>query len=117
MKDIKDRFPLGSQYWHDVVDGDARRLGENDLHKPNPYPLLKAAEPYSPKRTLFIGDTMADYFTAENAGDDYLFAGVYGSVHSGDAVRDNFVEMGAPVVAPTVNEIPIILRFAREEPE
>ena len=113
LKDIKDRFPQHTQYWHDVVDDDARRLGESNLHKPNPYPLVKASEPYNPVKVLFIGDTMADYFTAENAGTGYLFAGVYGRVHSGDSVRDNFIKIGVPVVAPTVNEIPLILRIAR----
>ena len=113
LKDIKDRFPQEAQYWHDVVDRDARRLGEDNLHKPNPYPLVKGSEPYKPKKVLFIGDTMADYLTAENAGDDYLFAGVYASVHNGDGVRDGFLDAGSTVVAPTVNEIPIVLRYAK----
>ncbi len=115
LGEIKDRFPQGAQYWHDVVDRDAKRLGEDNLHKPNPYPLLKASEPYSPGKALYIGDTMADYFTAENAGEDYLFAGVYASVHNGLGVRDSFLATGCPVVAPTVNEIPIALRYARGE--
>jgi len=113
LKDIKDRFPQEAQYWHDVVDRDARRLGEDNLHKPNPYPLEKGSEPYKPKKVLYIGDTMADYLTAENAGDDYLFAGVYASVHNGDGVRDGFLDAGSTVVAPTVNEIPIVLRYAK----
>ena len=113
LKEIKDRFPQEAQYWHDVVDRDARRLGEDNLHKPNPYPLEKGSEPYKPKKVLYIGDTMADYLTAENAGDDYLFAGVYASVHNGDGVRDGFLDAGSTVVAPTVNEIPIVLRYAR----
>ena len=115
LKEIKDRFPRDSQYWHDVVDRDAKRLGEDNLHKPNPYPLLKASEPFDSEETLFIGDTMADYLTAENAGEGYVFAGVYASVHSGDVVRDGFLEIGCAVVAPTVNEIPIVLRYARGE--
>lgn len=114
LKNIKDRFPQETQYWHDVVDRDARRLGEENLHKPNPYPLVKGSEPYKPKKVLYIGDTMADYFTAENAGTDYLFAGVYSSVHNGDGVRDGFLDAGSTVVAPTVNEIPIVLRYAKE---
>ena len=115
LKDIKERFPRDSQYWHDVVDRDAKRLGEDNLHKPNPYPLLKASEPFDSEETLFIGDTMADYLTAENAGEGYVFAGVYASVHSGDVVRDSFLRIGCAVVAPTVNEIPIVLRYARGE--
>ena len=115
LKEIKDRFPRDSQYWHDVVDRDAKRLGEDNLHKPNPYPLLKASEPFDSEETLFIGDTMADYLTAENAGEGYVFAGVYASVHSGDVVRNSFLKIGCAVVAPTVNEIPIVLLYARGE--
>jgi HAD superfamily hydrolase (TIGR01549 family) len=112
---IKDRFPDGCQYWHDVVDRDAKRLGKENLHKPNPYPLLKAAETYNSKAVLYIGDTMADYLTAENAGEGYLFAGVYGSIHCGEDARDSFKGLGCDVVAPTVNEIPTVLRYARGE--
>ena len=58
---------------------------------------------------------MADYLTAENAGEGYLFAGVYGSIHCGENARDSFRDLGCDVVAPTVNEIPIVLRYARGE--
>jgi len=115
LGDIKDRFPDGCQYWHDVVERDEKRLGENNLHKPNPYPLLKAAETYISEAVLYIGDTMADYLTAENAGEGYLFVGVYGSIHCGEDARDSFIDLCCDVVAPTVNEIPIILRYARGE--
>jgi phosphoglycolate phosphatase-like HAD superfamily hydrolase len=114
LKEIKYRFPRRSQYWHDIVDRDAKMIGESNLHKPNPYSLLKASESFEPKKTLFIGDTMADYLTAENAGRDFMFAAVYASVHNSDAVRDHFIKIGCPVVAPTVNEIPTVLRYARE---
>ncbi len=115
LKEIKDRFPQRSQYWHDVVDHDSKKLGKDNLHKPNPYPLVKAAEPYEPGKVLYIGDTMADYLTAENAGDKYLFAGVYSCVHSSEEALKGFLEMGSDIVAPTVNDIPLILRYARGE--
>jgi len=115
LKEIKERFPQRSQYWHDVVDHDSEKLGVDNLHKPNPYPLVKAAEPYSPGKVLYIGDTMADYLTAENAGDKYLFAGVYSCVHSSEEALKGFLEMGSDIVAPTVNYIPLILRYARGE--
>ncbi len=114
LGDIVDRFPKGSQYWHDVVDRDQKRLGVGDLHKPNPYPLRKAVEPYSPEMVLYIGDTMADYLTAENAGEGVLFTGVYASVHSSEQVKQGFMELGSDLVAPTVNEIPAALRYVRE---
>jgi phosphoglycolate phosphatase-like HAD superfamily hydrolase len=115
LGDIVDRFPESSQYWHDVVDRDQKRLGVTDLHKPNPYPLRKAAEPFNPEMVLYIGDTMADYLTAENAGEGVLFTGVYASVHSSDKVKQSFLELGSDLVAPTVNEIPAALRYVREQ--
>ena len=115
LGDIIDRFPKGSQYWHDVVDRDQKKLGASDLHKPNPYPLRKAAEPFNPEMVLYIGDTMADYLTAENAGEGVLFTGVYASVHSSEKVKQSFIELGSDLVAPTVNEIPAALRYAREQ--
>ena len=115
LKEIKERFPQRSQYWHDVVDHDSEKLGVDNLHKPNPYPLVKAAELYSPGKVLYIGDTMADYLTAENAGDKYLFAGVYSCVHSSEEALKGLLEIGSDIVAPTVNDIPLILRYARGE--
>lgn len=114
LKRIKERFPHCCQYWHDVVDRDAKMFGNVDLHKPNPYPLIKASEPYNPVNVLFIGDTMADYLTAENAGNKYFFAGVYGCVHNGEEVKNSFLKLGCPVVAPTVNEIPFIFQFVKD---
>ena len=113
LKEIMDRFPKKSQFWRDVVDRDVKLLGKTNLYKPNPYSLLKASEPYNPEKVLYIGDTMADYLTAEKAGDNFLFAGVYSFVHSSKGVKNNFLEIGSDVVAPTVNEIPLVLRYAR----
>jgi phosphoglycolate phosphatase-like HAD superfamily hydrolase len=115
LREIKDRFPQKSQYWHDIVDRDAKRLGEINLHKPNPYPLLKASEEFNSEKVLYIGDTTADFLTAKNAGNAFVFAGVYGSVHSSEDAKNNFLKMGSDVVAPTVNEIPLILRYTRDE--
>ncbi|TFH19274.1 HAD family hydrolase [Candidatus Bathyarchaeota archaeon] len=115
LREIKDRFPQDSQYWHDVVDRDAKRLGEKNLHKPNPYPLLKASEKYNSEAVLYVGDTMADYLTAENAGEGYVFAGVYGCIHCSEDAKKSFLDLGSDVVAPTVNEIPVVLRYARGE--
>jgi HAD superfamily hydrolase (TIGR01549 family) len=113
LKDLKNCFPKQSQYWHDVVERDSKRLGKDNLHKPNPYSLLKASEPYNAERTLYVGDTMADFLTAKNAGKKFVFAGVYGRVHSSEDVKEGFLKESSPVVAPTVNEIPIVLRYAR----
>jgi len=112
---ILDRFPKPSRIWHDVVDDFMRELGQEGLHKPNKFPLLKAVEPYMPfNKALYVGDTMADYLTAQNAGDDFLFAGVYECVHQPEDAMNAFLDRGSDIVAPTVNDLPMIIRYARE---
>ena len=114
LGDILSRFPEQSQIWHDVVDAAMAELGLEGLHKPNKFPLMKAAEPYRPFRQgLYVGDTMADYFTAENAGEEFLFAGVYECVHQAEGAMNAFLDRGSDIVAPTVNDLPMIIEYAR----
>lgn len=114
LGNILNRFPKRSQIWHDVVDSYMEELGQENLHKPNKFPLLKAAEPYRPiKQGLYVGDTMADYFTAENAGEEFLFAGVYGCVHQAEEAMNTFLNRGSDIVAPTVNDLPKAINYAR----
>ena len=110
LKDVIDVIPIESQYWYDVVERDSKKIGKDNLHKPNPYSLIKASEPYNAKKVLYVGDTMADFLTARNAGEDYLFAGVYGAVHSSIEVMEGFLSIGSDIVTPTVNELPTTLR-------
>ena len=113
---ILGRFPEPSRIWHDVVDDFMRELGQEGLHKPNKFPLIKSAEPYRPfNKALYVGDTMADYLTAQNAGDDFLFAGVYKCVHQPEEAMNAFLDRGSDIVAPTVNDLPMIIRYAREQ--
>ena len=113
---ILDRFPEQSQIWHDVVDFSMAELGKEGLHKPNKFPLMKAAEPYRPiKQGLYVGDTMADYYTAKNAGEEFLFAGVYECVHVAESAMNAFLDRGSDIVAPTVNDLPMIIRYARKQ--
>ncbi len=115
LGDILNRFPEQSQIWHDVVDAAMEELGLENLHKPNKFPLIKAAEPYRPiKQGLYVGDTMADYFTAENAGDEFLFAGVYECVHQAEGAKNAFMDRGSDIVAPTVNDLPRAIQYARD---
>jgi phosphoglycolate phosphatase-like HAD superfamily hydrolase len=114
LGDILKRFPEPSQIWHDVVDVAMAELGKEGLHKPNKFPLMKAAEPYRPfKQGLYVGDTMADYFTAENAGYEFLFAGVYKCVHQAEEAKNAFLDRGSDIVAPDVNHLPMVIEYAR----
>ena len=76
---------------------------------------MKASEPYRPfKKGLYVGDTMADYYTAENAGEEFLFAGVYECVHQAEGAMNVFMDNGSDIVAPTVNDLPMIIEYARK---
>ncbi|MCW4050228.1 MAG: hypothetical protein NWE89_10900 [Candidatus Bathyarchaeota archaeon] len=113
LGDILNKFRSDAQVWHDDVAKAVKATGRSDLHKPNPYALLRALEPFKPyKRVLYVGDTSADYMTSTRAG--VLFAGVYGSVSASERTKDAFIELGCSVVAPTVNDLPDVLRTARE---
>jgi len=111
LGELIDLFSDEAQVWHDTVEEAQRAVGSADLHKPHPYSLLMASEPFRPfKRALYVGDSMADRLMVANAGEPpYLFAGVYGCVHDSGRARDDFLERGSDIVAPTVNELPEIL--------
>ena len=111
LGELIELFSEQAQVWHDTVEEAQRAGGSVDLHKPHPYSLLRASEPFQPfERALYLGDSMADKLMVANAGEPpYLFAGVYGCVHDSERARDDFLERGSDIVAPTVNDLPSIL--------
>jgi phosphoglycolate phosphatase-like HAD superfamily hydrolase len=111
LGELIDLFSDEAQVWHDTVEEAQKARGSADLHKPNPYSLIRASEPFRPfKRALYVGDSMADRLMVANSGEPpYLFAGVYGCVHESDRARYDFLERGSDIVAPTVNDLPDIL--------
>jgi len=65
-----------------------------------------------------LGDTMADLLTARKASEDtprYTFMGVYSSVDSPEETLQTFIREGADAVAPSVNQLPDVLKWARSE--
>ncbi|HUV33992.1 MAG TPA: HAD family hydrolase [Candidatus Desulfaltia sp.] len=107
-------IPREAQVWHDDVDEFAGATGRGDLHKPNPYPLVAACEPYRPYRcVLYVGDTAADHLMARRAGEVFLFAGVYGVAHGVEETKLGFLEAKCDIVASNVNQLPGIMRQAR----
>jgi len=109
------RIREDARVWHETVDDAQAREGVAGLHKPHPFSLLRASEPYQPyERVLYVGDTMADRLMVRNAGEPrFLFAGVNGSVHGPDEARDDFMSRGSDIVAPSVNDLPEILERVR----
>jgi len=106
-----------AQVWYENVEEAQRRREAVGLHKPAPYSLLRASKPFKPyDRVLYVGDTLADRLMVRNAGEPkFMFAGVYGNVHNVDEARDDFLSSGSDIVAPTVNDLPELLRYAGGE--
>lgn len=112
-------FPREAQVWHDDVDRAIAETGVKGLHKPCGYPLRRASSAYEPyKRVVYVGDTMADLLTSRKAAEDtprYTFMGVYSSVDSPEETLQTFIREGADAVAPSVNQLPDVLKWARSE--
>lgn len=110
---ILSRFHPAAQVWHDDVAAAERETG-GSLHKPSPYPLLRASEPFRPyNRVLYVGDTMADKLMAENAGEGFLFAGVFGCVAAKEETKSALLEAGSAMVLTSVNQLPTVLRLLK----
>jgi phosphoglycolate phosphatase-like HAD superfamily hydrolase len=114
LGDTVSRICEDAWVWHETVDEAQALEGVTRLHKPHPFSLLKASEPFQPyRRVLYVGDTMTDRLMVRNAGEPlFLFAGVHGNLHDPDEARDDFMSSGSDIVAPTVNDLPEILGYA-----
>ena len=117
LKGCISRISDDAQVWYETVEEAQNVEGVKDLHKPAPYSLLRASRPYEPYyHVLYVGDTMSDFMMARNSGEpSFLFAGVYRDVHCLEDVREGFLSNGADVVAPSVNELPEVLKYSRGE--
>ena len=119
LGDIIDNFSRKSMVWHEDVEEAVKKTGRADLHKPNPYSLLRASEPYKPyQKVLYVGDTNADKIMARKASEiepKFLFAGVYGSASLPEEAKELFIEEKSDIVTPSVNELPLILEALKNE--
>jgi phosphoglycolate phosphatase-like HAD superfamily hydrolase len=107
-------FTDGACIWMDNVDEEERRTGVKGLKKPSPYSLTAAVEPFGVGRLLYVGDTMADLVMARNAKElNVVFAGVYGDGVEPEKTKTDFIEAGADLVIPSVNDLPWILGEVR----
>jgi phosphoglycolate phosphatase-like HAD superfamily hydrolase len=117
LKETISVVPIKAQIWHDQVR-EAQKASGKKLHKPNPYPLIKAAEPFEPfKYALYVGDTTADYMTTSNARKDdprYLFAGVYENIEHKTLAKKEFIKLDCDLVVPSVNELPLVFEYLKK---
>jgi phosphoglycolate phosphatase-like HAD superfamily hydrolase len=73
-------------------------------------------EPF--KRTVYVGDTMADLIATRNAANEtprFVFVGVYTSIDSPKETLQMFLDEGADAVVPSINQLPDVLEWARSE--
>jgi hypothetical protein len=63
-----------------------------------------------------VGDSQADLVMVDKANSlGVLFAGVYGYTSKPESVCHDFLEQGADIVAPTVNELPFLFEKLMDE--
>jgi phosphoglycolate phosphatase-like HAD superfamily hydrolase len=114
---IIDVFPRNAQVWYEDVD--AASKGAQSLQKPNGYSLLRAAQAYAPyRRVIYVGDTVADLLMTRDADKQnpkFSFLGVYATSARRETTREVFLSLGADAVAPTVNQLPLIIKKARSD--
>jgi HAD superfamily hydrolase (TIGR01548 family) len=114
-----DEMNPEAQVWMDDVDRAEEETGAGNLGKPNPFSLTNASRALEPfEKALYVGDTMADLIMVKRACEEdprYLFAGVYRYAGSDEAALKGFLDEGADIVAPSVNELPMILEYVRGE--
>lgn len=82
--------------------------------KPNPTALVTLAERFSAEKVVFVGDTLDDVTTANNAAETdpertYHGVGVLTGGLSGETGREKFETAGASAVLESVNELPALL--------
>jgi phosphoglycolate phosphatase-like HAD superfamily hydrolase len=119
-----DKFRCGALVFLDevqVAQFKALKKGKVgiNLHKPNPFSLLKSSEGLEPfEFALYVGDSREDVIMVKEVNKvktRFLFAGVYEySDCKEDALRC-FIEANSEVVVPSVNELPTVLRAVKQE--
>jgi len=119
LGEMLDEMNPEAQVWMDDVDRAEEEKGEGNLSKPHPFSLMTASRALEPfEHILYVGDTMADLIMVKRASEEdlrYLFAGVYQYAGSEEAAMKSFLDEGADVVAPSVNELPSILEYVTGE--
>ncbi|MCS7136476.1 MAG: HAD-IA family hydrolase [Nitrososphaerota archaeon] len=94
-----------------LIGPEAQKVG-----KPDPYSLLKAVSYLLPKRNvLYVGDSAEDLLMAKNANESmnrFVFAGVYASSNAPELKIEYFMEKGADIIIPSVNELPHLFTYS-----
>lgn len=112
-KTLGDRLtvfdPSALVFLEDEYDREQAKL----IGKPNPYGLLKAGNALGhPPTLLYVGDSAEDFIMVERAelsGMGCFFCGVYRHGYNPQAKIRLFMNAGAALILPSVNELPGVL--------
>lgn len=117
MGELLSQFVKEAMVFLDTVEEAEMRTGER-LKKPHPFSLIKSADGLRPfEAALYVGDSMEDIIMTEKANtvlDRFSSAGVYRYSDLEDRVIRDFLEAGADLVLPSVNELPMVLESIKE---
>ncbi len=85
-----------------------------DAGKPDPHALVELAERLDAERSVFVGDTLDDVRTVNNAREadpsrTFRSVGVLSGGLSGDVGRRKYRNVGADVVIETIDDLPDLL--------
>ncbi len=122
LKEFLKRFDSrATVFLEDVVE--AERFAFEDqgvevnLKKPNPFPLFHSLRALKHVvSALYVGDSMEDLIMVKTAGtvdSRFMFAGIYRHSDLKADVVSSFLEGGAELVLPSVNELPVVLKAVK----
>ena len=113
LGDLIEKFNPDALVFVEDIEEAERLRGEN-LKKPHPYSLLRAAEGFEDSTFLmYVGDSMEDAIMAVEdvkLKRKILFTGVYRYTGFEEKIIRSFLDYGCDIIIPTVNELPVILR-------
>lgn len=118
LGNILDYFNSNAIVFLDDIEREEAKILKNtgktvNLKKPNAFSLLTAAKGLMPfNAVLCVGDSMEDALMAEGARKEdprFMFAGVYQYSGFKQALLQSFLRVGADIIVPSVNEMPLIL--------
>ncbi len=124
LGNILDEFNPYAQVFLDYIEEAEWELSIKtgsrvNLKKPNPFPLLKAAENLGQRAyVLYVGDSMEDALMVRKANEldnRFFFAGVYNYSGLKDAVLQTFLESRCDIILPSVNELLFLFQTLRGE--
>lgn len=124
LKDLLNYFKPEAMVFLDDIEKEEEKLKiegkissniikQSVLMKPNPFSLIKAAKGLKKCHLpLYIGDSMEDFATVENARKnnyDFIFVGVYAQSKFRKDLLQSFLKANVDIVLPSSNELPFIL--------